>query len=94
MDLYVIRLGDVAIVGMPCEPFQGIGRLIRRDSPLPLAIPCGYVNYSHGYITDAPNTGDCEYTSAFYRYTRFRPPLARPAGDVLANKAVEVLKSF
>ena len=94
MDLYVIRLGDVAIVGMPCEPFQGIGRLIRRDSPLPLAIPCGYVNYSHGYITDAPNTGDREYTSAFYRYTRFRPPLAKPAGDVLANRAVEVLKSF
>ncbi len=94
MDLYVIRLGDVAIVGMPCEPFQGIGRLIRRDSPLPLAIPCGYVNYSHGYITDAPNTGDREYTSAFYRYTRFRPPLAKPAGDVLADRACEVLKSF
>jgi hypothetical protein len=94
MDLYVIRLGDVAIVGMPCEPFQGIGRLIRRDSPLPLAIPCGYVNYSHGYITDAPNTGDREYTSAFYRYTRFRPPLAKPAGDVLADRAAQVLKSF
>ena len=94
MELYVIRLGDVAIVGMPCEPFQGIGRLIRRDSPLPLAIPCGYVNYSHGYITDAPNTGDREYTSAFYRYTRFRPPLAKPAGDVLAERACEVLQSF
>jgi len=51
-------------------------------------------NYSHGYITDAPNTGDREYTSAFYRYTRFRPPLAKPAGDVLADRAVEVLKSF
>ena len=94
MELYVLRLGDVAIVGMPCEPFQGIGRLIRRDSPLPLAIPCGYVNYSHGYITDGPNTGDREYTSAFYRYTRFRPPLAKPAGNVLAERACEVLESF
>ncbi len=94
MELYVLRLGDVAIVGMPCEPFQGIGRLIRRDSPLPLAIPCGYVNYSHGYITDGPNTGDCEYVSAFYRYTRFRPPLAKPAGDVLAERACQVLETF
>jgi SpoVK/Ycf46/Vps4 family AAA+-type ATPase len=94
MELYVLRLGDVAVVGMPCEPFQGIGRLIRRDSPLPLTIPCGYVNYSHGYITDGPNTGDREYTSAFYRYTLFRPPLEAPAGDVLAIRACEVLESF
>ena len=55
---------------------------------------CGYVNYSHGYITDGPNTGDREYVSAFYRYTRFRPPLAKPAGDVLAEKACQVLESF
>jgi len=94
MELYVIRLGDVGIVGMPCEPFQGIGRQIRGRSPLPLVIPCGYTNVSHGYITDAPNTGDPEYPSCFYRYTKFRPPLARPAGDVLAEKAVEVLERF
>jgi len=93
-ELYVIRLGDVGIVGMPFEPFQGIGRQIRGGSPLPLAIPCGYTNVSHGYITDAPNTGDPEYPSCFHRYTRFRPPLAKPAGDVVAVKAVEVLKRF
>jgi hypothetical protein len=93
-ELYVIRLGDVGIVGMPFEPFQGIGRQIRGGSPLPLAIPCGYTNVSHGYITDAPNTGDPEYPSCFYRYTRFRPPLAKAAGDVVAVKAIEVLKRF
>jgi len=93
-ELYVIRLGDVGIVGMPFEPFQGIGRQIRRGSPLPLAIPCGYTNISHGYVTDAPNTGDPEYPSCFYRYTRFRPPLARPAGDIVATRAVELLKRF
>jgi hypothetical protein len=27
-------------------------------------------------------------------HPRFRPPLAKPAGDVLAKRAVEVLKSF
>ena len=93
-ELYAIRFGDVGIVGMPFEPFQGIGRQIRRGSPLPLTIPCGYTNVSLGYITDAPNTGDPEYPSCFYRYTRFRPPLAKPAGDVVAEKAVEVLKRF
>jgi len=89
-----LRLGDVGIVGMPCEPFQGIGRQIRRGSPLPLAIPCGYTNGSHAYITDAANTGDREYMSAFYRYTKFRPPYEKPAGDVMAARAVEILNRF
>jgi hypothetical protein len=94
MTIAVVRIGDVGIVGMPCEPFQGIGRQIRRHSPLPISIPCAYMNASHGYITDGPNTGDREYMSAFYRYTKFRPPLKKPAGDVMADRAVEVLSRF
>lgn len=94
MEIVVIRVGDVGIVGLPCEPFQGIGRLVRRDSPLPISIPCGYANVSHGYITDGPNTGDGEYMSVFYRYTKYRPPLKKPAGDVLARRAVEILRRF
>ncbi len=94
MEIYVLRLGDVGIVGMPCEPFTGIGRLIKDHSPLPLTIPCGYVNGSHGYVTDSANTGDREYMSSFYRYTKFYPPYKKPAGDVLARYAVRILKRF
>ncbi|MEZ6127115.1 MAG: hypothetical protein R3C59_00370 [Planctomycetaceae bacterium] len=94
IDVAVIRVGDVGLVGMSCEPFQEIGRRIRRGSPLPLSIPCGYTNVSHGYITDSGNTGDQEYMSAHYRYTKFRPPLQKPAGDVLADHAVRLLKRF
>jgi len=94
MEIYVLRLGDVGIVGMPCEPFTGIGRLIKNHSPLPLTIPCGYTNASHGYVTDGPNTGDREYMSSFYRYTKFYPPYKKPAGDVLAHHAVKILKRF
>ncbi len=94
VELYVIRIGDVGIVGMPFEPFQGIGRQIRANSPLPLAIPCGYTNNRYGYLTDSPNTGDREYMSSFYRYTKFRPPYKKPAGDVLAQQATEVLRRF
>ena len=94
MEIAVIRIGDVGIVGLPCEPFQGIGRRIRRGSPLPISIPCGYANVSHGYITDGANTGDHEYMSSFYRYTKFRPPLKRPAGDALADHAIMILDRF
>lgn len=94
VEIYVLRLGDVGLVGMPFEPFQGIGRQIRAGSPLPLTIPCGYVNTSYGYLTDGPNTGDGEYMSAHYRYSKYRPPYAKPAGDVIAMEGVGVLRRF
>ena len=92
VEIQVIRLGDVGIVCLPFEPFQGIGRQIRAGSPLPLTIPCGYTNVSYGYLTDGPNTGDREYMSAHYRYSKFRPPYREPAGDAAATKAVETLQ--
>ena len=94
VPVYVLRLGDVGIVGMPFEPFLGIGRRIRANSPCALTIPCGYTNGAYGYVTDAANTGDREYMSTYYRYTRFRPPFAKPAGDVVADRAVETLRGF
>lgn len=94
VDIQVLRIGDVGIVGMPFEPFQGIGRQIRAGSPLPLVLPCGYTNLSHGYLTDGPNTGDREYMSANYRYSKFRPPYAKPGGDVIATQALQTLRRF
>jgi len=96
VDIQVLRIGDVGIVGMPFEPFQGIGRQIRAGSPLPLSIPCGYTNLSYGYLTDGANTNpeDGEYMSAHYRYSKFRAPYAKPAGDVIAIKALETLHRF
>lgn len=94
LEIAVIRIGDVGIVGLPCEPLQNIGRRIRKLSPLPLTVPCGYMNINHGYIADSENLGDNEYMSAHHRYTKFRAPLVSPAGDVLADAGVEILKRF
>ncbi|MSU64460.1 MAG: hypothetical protein EXS31_19070 [Pedosphaera sp.] len=91
MELCIIRLGDVGIVGMPCEPFLSISRQIARGSPSPLTIACGYTNVSYGYVPDGANVGDREYMSAFHRYTR-RPPFRKPAGDTLAHAAIRELK--
>lgn len=94
LEIAVLRVGDVGIVGMPCEPFQNIGRQIRHHSTLSLTIPCGYMNVNHGYITDAENTGDGEYMSAHHRYTKFRAPLKKPSGNVLAVAAVKIFNRF
>jgi len=92
VDVFVVRLGDVAVVGLQGEPFMGIGRRIRRESPSALTICAGYVNAGYGYIPDGPNTGDREYMSSFYRYTRFRPPFRKPGGDALAVEAGKLLR--
>lgn len=94
MDVSILQIGDVGIVAMPCEPFHEIGQQIRLDSPFPITIPCGYANVSHGYIPDSSNVGDQEYMSSHHRYTRFRPPITKPAGDVLAKTAVRILRQL
>ena len=91
-EVYALRLGDAAIVGLQGEPFMDIGKQIKSASPFPLTVPCGYANRSYGYIPDEANTGDREYMSAFYRYSRSRPPFRKPGGDVLARVALKLLR--
>lgn len=93
-EIAVLRFGDVGIVGLPCEPFQNIGRHIRSGSAFPLTIPCGYMNLNHGYVPDSENVGDNEYMSSHHRYTKFRAPFQRPAGDALAEAGIGKLNEF
>ena len=91
LPLQVVALGEAAIVTIPCEAFSSIGIRIRKQSPFQVTIPAAYSNGSLGYIGASEDVGDREYMSAFYRYTR-RPPFARPAGDAIVHKAVELLE--
>jgi len=88
------RIGDVGIVGLPCEPFLGIGRQIRRGSKLPLTIPVGYMNDNIAYIQDSPNVGDTDYSSSYYRYTSAYLPWRKPGGDLLAKAGVKMLRQI
>ena len=92
-EVTAIRLGDVGVVGMSCEPFDAIGRQIKRASPLPLTLPCGYMHDTcMGYVPDSGNNGDIEYMSAFYRYTTTMLAFAQPAGDLLAQAGLAMLE--
>ncbi len=87
----VVTLGDVAFVLMPMELFVGIGLEIRKRSPFPCTVPVAYTNKVYpNYLGRAEDIGDREYMSAFYRYSLL-PPYAKPAGDVIVDKAVDLL---
>ena len=88
------RIGDVGIVGLPCEPLLGIGRQIRAGGELPLTIPVGYMNDNVAYVPDGPNLGDHDYQSAFYRYTTSFLPYRKPGGDLLARAGLRMLKQL
>lgn len=91
LPVQVIAVGDIAFVTMPCEAFVGIGLGIRRRSPFALTIPAAYTNGVYpNYIGTHADVGDREYMSAFYRYIK-KQPYAAPAGDVIIDKAVELL---
>ena len=94
MEVCVLRIGDVAITGLPGEPFVTIARQIRKGSPAPLTIPCGYTNVSYGYVPDGRGCGDQDYMSAFYLYTTSRTRYRSPAGDMLARAAVKGMKQL
>jgi hypothetical protein len=95
LDIAAIRIGDVGIVGLPCEPLLGIGRQIKRDTSLPLVVPCGYMNdQSVAYVPDMANNGDTDYQSSFYRYTTTLLPYKDPAGDLLAQAATRMLREI
>jgi hypothetical protein len=91
LPMAALRLGDVGIVGMPGEPFHEIGRQIKRLSPLPITIPCGYMNDSWvGYVPDSANCRDLDYISGYYRYGTGLLPYRMPAGDALAHAATDM----
>jgi hypothetical protein len=42
VDLQALRIGDIAIVAMPGEPFAEIGAEVKKASPFPITMFCGY----------------------------------------------------
>ena len=50
MDMMGLRLGNIALVGIPGEPFTEIGEKIKEISGYDLVIPCALTNGYEGYF--------------------------------------------
>ncbi|MBQ4036880.1 MAG: hypothetical protein IJC84_02005 [Clostridia bacterium] len=69
MTLSAVRVGPVAFLGIPGEPFNGIGRAIKEtegfDMVIPTCLTCGYQGYFP--MQDAYDEGGYEARSSNYK---------------------------
>ena len=69
MDLSGIALGDIAFVGIPGEPFAGIGFGLRETEGWDLVLATCITNGKHGYfpMKEAYDEGGYESRSSFFK---------------------------
>ena len=67
--LSAVAVGDVALLGIPGEPFTGIGREVKKAEDWALVLPCGLVNAYWDYFPtmEAYEAGGYEARSSSYK---------------------------
>lgn len=84
-----IRLGDIAFVGIPGEPFASIGLDIKAASPIARTVVTACTNGHEGYYPDEDS-----YNETGYSYERAVSPFASNCAQVLTEGALDVLKQL
>ena len=69
MMLSAVSIGEVALVGIPGEPFTGIGRSLKENACWHAVLPCCITNGGEGYfpMMDAYEEGGYEARSSRYK---------------------------
>ena len=69
MELSGIAIGSVALIGIPGEPFTGIGRGLKEAPGWDLVLPCCLTNGNEGYfpMQEAYDEGGYESQSSFFK---------------------------
>ena len=69
MLLSGVAIGDAALIGLPGEPFTGIGRALKQAEGWNAVLPCCITNGYEGYfpMKEAYDEGGYEARSSVYR---------------------------
>lgn len=69
LELSGIAIGDIVLVGIPGEPFTGIGRGLKETEGWDMVMPVCLVNGKHGYfpMKEAYDEGGYEAKSSIFR---------------------------
>lgn len=88
VELQALRIGELALVAMPGEPFAEIGAAVKKGSPFAFTMFCGY---SDGLGGDYMPTAD-EYQHGGYEVER---TLYDPGADaIVVQSALDLLESL
>ena len=87
LPVSVIKLGEVAFVGFPGEPFTEIGRAVKEIEGFGLILPCCCANDARGYFPSSKAYKEGGYEA---RASRFAPGIS----ELLVGKATEMLKKI
>ena len=88
ISLTVIRLGDVALVGLPGEVFARLGLELRRRSPFRYTYIVGLANGTLGYVGDRAS-----YELGGYQLWAGWHSLSEPGtGEAMVEQALEMLE--
>lgn len=69
MELTAIAIGDVVLLGIPGEPFAGVGIEVKKNQDWKLVLPASNVNGAEGYfpMRDAYDEGGYEARSSYFK---------------------------
>jgi hypothetical protein len=88
VEVQALRIGELALVAMPGEPFAEIGANVKKQSPFAYTMFCGY---SDGIGGDYMPTAD-EYQHGGYEVER--TPYGPSAAELVIDAAGELLKEL
>ena len=84
---HVIRVGDLAIVGIPGEPFSRLGTAIKSQSPAELTVCAAYTNDYVGYLSDSESFAEGGYEVSLGPWC----PVGPRGGAVVVQGALDQL---
>ncbi len=69
MNLTAIAIGDVVLIGIPGEPFAGVGIEVKKNKDWKLIMPASNTNGAEGYfpMKEAYDEGGYEARSSYYK---------------------------
>ena len=73
LNLHAIKIGDVAFLGIPGEPFTGVGMGLKESKEFSLVCPCSMANGNDGYFPMQDSYDEGGYEA---RSSEFKPGVA------------------
>jgi len=91
-EVQVLRLGDVAVVGLPGEMYTLVGQGIRARSPFKHTIVIGFANGNIGYIADPRDYAEETYAALMTPKIMGYPPFQPHAWETVVNTSAAALE--